>query len=285
MTLQRQLTGTPPEPAFPPGTVDCQAHTYQPGFAAAPGAIPLPLGDLPTVAQYRRLMGWLGISRAVITQANAHGRDNGNLLASLAALGPDARGVAVIDATTPEAELARLAAAGVVGARIMDLPGGAVGLDQLEAVDARAHAAGWMLAVQFDGSNLLAHLPRLMRLRSRWVFDHHGKFFKGITADAPEVDAVLRLIDTGKCWFKFAGVYESSREGWPFADVAGPSRRIAAHAPQRIVWGTNFPHNMARTTADYPDDARLAGLALGWLPPGTRDQVLRDNPAELYRLT
>ncbi len=72
-------------------------------------------------------------------------------------MGDIARGVAVIDAETPEAELDRLAKAGVVGARIMDLPGGAVGLGTLEAVDARAGARGWMLAVQFDGSHILEH--------------------------------------------------------------------------------------------------------------------------------
>ncbi|HBD91017.1 MAG TPA: amidohydrolase [Gemmobacter sp.] len=280
--LLRKLTGAPPSIAFPKGATDCQMHVYLPQYPSAPGAIPLPPDPLPTPEHYKSVMRWLGLDRVVVTQGNAHGHDNGNLLACLAELGSGARGVAVIDRTTSDTEIARLTAAGIVGARIMDLPGGAVGLDQLEEIDARAHAAGWMMAVQFDGSNLLDHLPRLERLKSRWVFDHHGKFFKGITADSPEVAAVLRLIDRGNCWFKFAGAYESSRSGWPFEDVAAPSRRIAAHAPQRIVWGTNFPHNMMRSSADYPDELRLAELAFSWLPDGTRDRVLTENPAELY---
>lgn len=282
--LVRRLTGMPPVSPFPAGATDCQMHLYQPGFPAADSGVTLPAGELPSTAQYRSIMQWLGISRVVITQGNAHGRDNANLLASLAAMGNCARGVAVIDGATDDAEMHRLDAAGVVGARIMDLPGGAVGLAALEEIDSRAAAAGWMIAVQFDGSDLLAHLPRLERLRSRWVFDHHGKFFRGVAADAPEVDALLRLIDRGNCWFKFAGAYESSREGWPFEDVAMPSRRIAAHAPERIVWGTNWPHNLIRETAAYPDDARLAELTLGWLPAGARDRVLVANPAELYGL-
>lgn len=280
--LVRRLTGAPPASALPAGTVDCQMHAYLPGFPPAPGAIALPPGDLPTPAQYRQVMGWLGISRVVVTQGNAHGRDNANLLACLAEFGDCARGVAVICPGATEAEIAFLSALGIVGARIMDLPGGAVGLADLEAIDARAHAAGWMMAVQFDGSTLLDHLPRLIRLKARWVFDHHGKFFRGIAPDGPEVAAVLRLIDRGNCWFKFAGAYESSRSGWPFEDVAAPSRRIAAHAPERIVWGTNWPHNLARATVDYPDDARLADLVLGWLPEGARTQVLTRNPCELY---
>ena len=280
--LVRQLSGDPPVPPFPKGATDCQMHMYLPEFPSAPGSIPLPPGALPTPSDYRRVMAWLGLERVVITQGNAHGRDNANLSACLALMGDCARGVAVIDGTTPEAEIERLSQAGVVGARIMDLPGGAVGLSELEEVDARAHAAGWMLAVQFDGSDLLTHLPRLARLKSRWVLDHRGKFFRGIAPDAPEVEALLRLMDGGRCWFKFAGAYESSRMGWPFEDVAAPSCRIAAHAPERIVWGTNWPHNLMRATADYPDDARLAELTLGWLPEGARDRVLTRNPSELY---
>lgn len=280
--LRRQLSGLPPDPPLPQGAVDCQMHAYAPDFPAAPGAIPLPPGDLPTPAQYRKVMAWLGLSRVVVTQGNAHGRDNANLLACLQDFGDIARGVAVIDAETSDAEMADLTARRVVGARIMDLPGGAVGLDALEAVEARAHAAGWMLAVQFDGSALLDHLPRLARLRTPWVLDHHGKFFQGIAADGPEVAALLRLIDGGRCWFKFAGCYESSRQGWSYEDIAAPARRIAAHAPERIIWGSNWPHNMARVTADYPDDARLADLSLGWLPEGARTRVLVQNPAELY---
>ena len=282
--ITRKLTGTPPGNPWPKGATDTQMHLYLPGFPALPGGPGLPVDPLPDPDAYRRVMRWLGLDRVIITQGNAHQADNGNLLACLDAMGDCAWGVAVITPEITRAEMDRLASRRIVGARIMDLPGGAVNLDHLEVVDAIAHDAGWMLAVQFDGSNLMQHLPRLERLRSRWVFDHHGKFFRGITADAPEVDAVRRLIDRGNCWFKFAGVYESSRAGWPYADVAAPSRAIAAHAPERIVWGTNWPHNGVRESADYPDELALAELAFTWLPPGSRDRVLVRNPIDLYRL-
>ncbi len=282
--ITRKLTGVPPALPFPKGATDTQMHMYVPGFPALPGGPGLPQAPLPDDGAYRRVMRWLGLERVIITQANAHQHDNGNLLACLEVMGDCAWGVAVIGPETPGAEIDRLASRRIVGARIMDLPGGAVGLAQLEAVDAIAHDAGWMLAVQFDGSDLLAHLPRLKRLRARWVFDHHGKFFRGVAADSPEVDALCGLIDRGNCWFKFAGAYESSRLPWPYADVAAPSRRIAAHAPERIVWGTNWPHNGVKTGADYPDEEALAELSLAWLPEGSRDRVLAQNPAELYRL-
>ena len=284
--LERKLSGRAPVPPFPPGTVDTQMHMYLPGFPALPGGPGLPAGALPDAAQYRQVMAWLGIDRVIITQGNAHQRDNGNLVACLAEMGACARGVAVIDGDTPDAELKRLADAGIVGARIMDLPGGAVGLADLEAVDARAASMGWMLAVQFDGTRILDLLPRLAALKSRWVLDHHGKFFGGIRPDGPEVDAVKRLLDTGRTYFKFAGCYESSTEGGPlFGDIAAVARVIAAYAADRIVWGTNWPHNMVKATADYPDDAELADTILGWLPDeAARARALVANPQALFAL-
>ena len=85
----------------------------------------------------------------------------------------------------------------------MDLPGGAIGLDKIASVDARACLMNWVLAVQFDGSNIAQHYDVLASLNSRWILDHHGKFLKGAKPDGPEVDMVKRLIDKGNCWFKF----------------------------------------------------------------------------------
>ena len=283
--IERTLSGRPPEPRLPKGTVDAQMHIYLPGFPSLPGGPPLPAEPLPDAAAYRQVMAWLGIDRVIITQGNAHQRDNANTLACVAAMGAAARAVVVINETTSDADMRALSASGAVGARIMDLPGGAVGLDALEAIDARAHAADWMIAVQFDGNRMLDHLPRLERIRSRWVLDHHGKFLAGVDPDGPEIAALLKLIDRGNVWFKFAGVYESSRAGWPYEDVAAFSRRIANHAPERIIWGSNWPHNMIRKTADYPDDARLAELVLGWLSNDrAKHLALVENPEHLFKL-
>lgn len=278
--IARKLTGAALAKPLPAGAIDTQVHLYARGFGAAAGCA-MPLDPLPDAAAYRQVMGWLGVERLVITQGNAHGHDNGNLVACLAEMGPMARGVAVIDGATPEVEIARLSAAGVRGARIMDLPGGAAGFDQIAGVDARCADAGWVMAVQMDGGRLLDRIPALEALQSEWIFDHHGKFFDGVTE--AQVGAVLRLIDRGNCYFKFAACYESSREGWPFDDIARVARRVAEHAPERVIWGTNWPHNQAKTAAEYPDDGALADLVLGWLPDAARQQVLVDTPARLYR--
>lgn len=281
--IERKLTGAKPAITLPKGTVDSQCHMYLPGFPALPGGPPNPPDPLPTPAMYRQMADWLGIDRVMITQGNAQQRDNGNLLACLAEMGDAARGVAVVDSETTDAEMQRLSDARIVGARIMDLPGGAVGLDELETVDALAAAHGWMLAVQFDGSDILEHEKRLSSLKCRWILDHHGKFFRGADPNGAEIAAVKRLIDTGKCWFKLAGCYESSLTGGPdYADIAANARAIASHAPERLLWGTNWPHNLAKTSQEYPDDGQLLDTVLGWLDGDTRQKALVTNPQDLF---
>lgn len=262
--MRRTFTGPAPRTKLPPGSIDAQMHMYMPGFPSVPGSIPLPPAA-PGPAEYRQVMAWLGIDRLIVTQGNAHGRDNANVLACLAAMGDCARGVGIVDASTTDAALATLARAGIIGARVMDLPGGAVSLRALADVDAKATAAGWYIAIQFNGSDIVDHLPALTAVRSRWVLDHHGKFLRGAAPDGPEVDALKRLIDKGNCWYKLAGAYESSLSGGPaFEDVAAITRAIAAYAPERVVWGTNWPHNSV-AEADYPDDAALLDTVLSWV--------------------
>lgn len=281
--IDRMLAGTPAKTRLPQGAVDTQMHMYVAGFPAVEGGPGLPPAPLPTPDMYRKVMSWLGIERVVITQGNAHQADNACLLACMKEMGDVARGVAVITPDVSDAEIEALSAQGIVGARIMDLPGGAIGLDRLEEIDAIAANAGWMMAVQFDGSALPRLEPRLAALKSDWVLDHHGKIFSGVTNS--HVATIKRLLDRGKMRFKFAGCYESSRSGGPdYPDIAKLARDVARYAPERIVWGTNWPHNMATKTEDYPDDAALLDTVLGWLPEGAAlEQALVENPAELYR--
>ncbi|GAK70502.1 putative amidohydrolase [Agrobacterium rubi TR3 = NBRC 13261] len=283
MTIVRTFEGDKPRMVMPKGAIDTQMHMYLPDFPALEGGPQLPEGT-PGPDEYRRLMKWIGIDRVVITQGNAHQRDNGNLMASLRAMGDVAKGVAVVTRDTPLDEIQELIDVGVVGARIMDLPGGAVDLTHLEEIDSIAQELGWCVAVQFDGSHILDHGERLAAIKSRWIFDHHGKFFAGVTPDSPQVAALKRLIDKGNCWFKFAGCYESSRSGGPdFEDIAAVARVIADYAPDRIIWGTNWPHNNAKTTEAYPDDADLLDTVLSWLPSDeARKKALVTNPEELF---
>ena len=279
--IDRKLSGDTPRIVLPAGAIDTQTHVYVDGFPAVDGGPGLPPAPLPTADMYRQVMDWLGIDRVVVTQGNAHQADNACLLAALAELGDIARGVAVIRGDETDAEMQRLDDGGIVGARIMDLPGGAVGLKSLTSVDDRANAVGWAMAVQFDGTHLPELEPQLMGIKSRWVLDHHAKIFGGATQQ--HIDVIKRLIDTGNVWFKFAGCYESSNSGGPeFTDVADVARQIVRHAPERVLWGTNWPHNLAKTTAEYPDDGALIDTVLGWVPADVLEQVLVYNPEDFF---
>ena len=279
--IDRKLNGPAPSIVLPAGAIDTQTHIFVEGYPAVEGGPGLPPLPLPNPEMYRRAMAWLGIDRVVVTQGNAHQADNNCLLAALAEMGDVAKGVAVIKGTETDTEMAQLSDGGIVGARIMDLPGGAVGLSNLTDVDNRASDAGWMMAVQFDGTALPELEPRLSAIKSRWVLDHHGKIFAGAT-DA-HIDTIKRLIDRGNVWFKFAGCYESSRTGGPdFSDIAAVAQEIVEYAPERVIWGTNWPHNLAKTTAEYPDDQALLDTVLGWVPASARQKVLVDNPQDLF---
>lgn len=282
MTIVRKLNGSQPRITLPEGTIDTQMHAYMPGFPAMEGGPSNPPGDLPTPAQYREVMAWLGIDRVIVTQGNAQQRDHGNLLACLQNMGDVARGIACIDGDTSEVELDRLAEGGVVGTRIMDLPGGAVPLAKLDEVAPRARDRGWIMTVQFDGSRIEDLAPQLSQLRQPWILDHHAKILDGPTPKRR--DAIRRLLDTGHCYFKFAGCYESSIQGAPdYGDVADIARDMAAHAPDRIIWGTNWPHNMAKTTDTYPNDADLVDTVLSWFPSAdTMRTALVETPSRLF---
>lgn len=279
--IERKLTGARPKTVMPAGATDTHMHAYLPDFPAQPGGPDLPPG-IPGPDDYCQVMDWLGIARVVAVQGNAHQFDNASLLACMKQLGPMARGVAVITGETTDAEMQTLHESGVRGARIMDLPGGAVGMDGLAAVDARVRGFGWCNVVQFDGARILDHVDTLERLESRYVIDHHGKFLSA-PPRPQDLEALKRLIDRGNCWLKFAACYESSRSGGPdYEDVAAPARALADHAPERIVWASNWPHNQATRTEDYPDDAALLDTVLGWIPTAHHRKVLVDSPAELF---
>lgn len=277
----RPLDGDPPRLVTPPGATDCHMHLYLDGFSAQPGGPPI--AELATPEDYAQVQRRLGLERVVITQSNAYQFDNGATLAGLKAMGSGrARAVIVVGPEAIDAELAAYHALGVRGARIMNLPGGAVDIAGMPAVEARVRDLGWHLMVQFDGRELGSHRAALEAIETDYIIDHVGKFLEPVAGDDPRVDTLLRLIDRGNAWFKIAGAYETSRDGAPdFADVASIAKRVIAHAPERVIWGSNWPHvGVARS--NYPDDAVLLDSLLGWADEPTRRRILVDNPAELY---
>ncbi|HWT98165.1 MAG TPA: amidohydrolase family protein [Terriglobales bacterium] len=277
----RPLSGPAPRLKVPAGATDCHMHVYLDGFTSQPGGPPI--AELATVADYALVQQRLGLERAVIVQSNAYQFDNGATLAALDQIGKQrARAVITVSPEMTYRDLQALDDRGVRGVRVMNLPGGAVKIAEMKPVERLARDIGWHLIVQFKGQEATQHLDALRAIETDYVIDHIGKFIPPVAADDPQVDAILRLLDRGNAWFKACGAYETSLTGRPdFADVAPLVRRVIAQAPERVIWGSNWPHVGVPRSA-YPDDAEQLDLLLDWAAPDVCRKILVDNPARLY---
>jgi D-galactarolactone isomerase len=220
----------------------------------------------------------------IVVQPNAYADENTVTLDSIKKLGlAGARGVAVVKRGVTDAELERLTKGGMCALRIMTLHGGTLGFDVMDELMARVHPFGWHANIQLDGRELPAREAQIKRLPGRFVIDHTGKFLEPVGTDHAAFRSLLNLVDTGRCWVKLSAPYETSKTGAPkYEDVSRMARALVKHAPQRMLWASNWPHPSARKPQP-PDDADLLDLLLDWAPDdGARRKMLADNPAELY---
>ena len=271
-----------PTLAAPAGAIDTHIHIYREDTPAAPGGPAIP-GHFP-VEKYREVQQRLGFSRVIVVQPNAYQDDNRVTVDAIRALGPGAKGVGVVKSGVSDAEIERLTRGGIVGQRIFQLPWGAVGFDRMHEVMARVHPFGWFANVQLDGRELPQWEDSIKRLPGKFVIDHIGKYLEPVTTDQEAFKSLLRLLDTGRCYVKLAAAYETSKTGAPkYEDVSRLARALVVHAPERMIWASNWPHPSAPKD-NVPDDADLLDLLLDWAPiEATRRKILVDNPTELYR--
>ncbi len=275
------MTANPPRLRAPKGACDTHMHVYESRFALAPTATFKP-PEAP-VSDYKAVCAQLGIERSVVVQPSAYGFDNRCTLEAMAALGPGARGIAVVDTDVADAELDRLTKLGLRGIRFHMLPGGCLGWDKLEPLAARVAMFGWHVQLQMDGRNLADRAAVLARLPGRLVIDHVGKFLEPVPLDHPGFRALLGLVAGGRTWVKLSAPYEVSKSGAPhYADVGALAKALVRTAPERMLWASNWPHpSMPRDR--MPDDAALLDLLLDWAPDeATRKLILVDNPARVY---
>jgi predicted TIM-barrel fold metal-dependent hydrolase len=271
-------------PAFTPpaGACDCHAHVI-----GDPAQFPFTANRSFTPAEashgaYRAMLDTLGIERMVVVQPSVYGLDNSCTLAAIAASGIDrCRGVAAIDATTDPQVLRAMDDGGIRAARFITTAKGGTGLDQFRAVAERIAPVGWHLEMYTDAKVWRELTPTVKSLPIQFVIDHMGKLPANADTDGEDFRGILDLLDTGRCWIKLCG-YRNSVTGHPYEDVAPLAQRLIAHAPERCVWGTDWPHTNVKN--HMPDDGELLDLLLAWAPDETtRHRILVDNPARLYR--
>lgn len=270
--------------AVPTGAVDSHHHIYDHRFPYAEGVTLRP--PEATVADYRVLQGRLGTRRSVVVQPSSYGTDNSCLLDALAQFGDAARGVSVIDRQTTDAELHAMDEAGVRGIRFnLSRPAGA-GMELLDELAKRIAPLGWHVQLHTLGDSYAAMESTLQRLPTPLVIDHLGRIPQPNGMNHPAWDVLRRLVDGGRTWIKLSGAYHDSRDGADghYADAGAMTRAWLEQAPERMVWGTDWPHPAAMVgEKPMPDDALLLNLLGAWLPkPDLLQKVLVDNPQRLY---
>lgn len=280
-TMENGSAKPTPKLKAPDGACDTHMHFYDKKYPLAKTAASAPPED-GSVATYQALRQRVGIGRTVVVQPTAYGKDNTCTLDGMAALGQNARGVAVVDQAVGEAELRRLDAAGMRAARLHMLPGGAISWDIADAVVARVQSVGWHAQLQMDGRLLPDRERQIRDWPGRIVIDHIGRIADPVAVGNPAFRCLLRLVDTGRVWVKLSGPYLVSKSGPPrYDDVSELAKALVKAAPERMLWATNWPHPSEKSP---PDEADLLDLLLDWAPEETtRRKILVDNPAELYR--
>lgn len=271
-----------PRLTAPRGACDTHMHIYDHRYPLASTATFDPPDAL--VPHYLALRQRLGVERNVVVQPTAYGKDNRCTLEAMAAIGPSARGVAVVDETVSDAELEQLTRAGIRGARFHMLAGAPLAWDVLERVAARTHEFGWHVQLQLDGRDLPEREALIRKVSGTLVIDHVGKFLEPVPTDHPSFRLLLGLVENGRTYVKLSAPYEVSKVGPPnYDDVGALAKVLVRTAPDRMLWATNWPHPTPVTASPKPDDALLLDMLLDWIPDeATRRKVLVDNPAQLY---
>ncbi|HUZ66856.1 MAG TPA: amidohydrolase family protein [Beijerinckiaceae bacterium] len=272
-----------PKFRLPPNTCDAHTHIFGPGhkypYAADRSYTP---PDAP-LESFRELHDKLGIERAVIVNASCHGLDNRVVMDAVAASDGRYRAVVNIDDTITEKELHQLNEGGARGCRFNFVRhlGGVPDMRVFERVTAMIAPLGWHLDLHFDAVDLPDHAAMLDKLPVRYTIDHMGRVKASEGFGQKSFEALLALLRRDeKCWVKVSGCERVSSSGPPFQDAAPFAQMLAETAPDRVIWGTDWPHPNVKV---MPNDGDLVDLVPLFLPDAAlQRKVLVDNPARLF---
>jgi predicted TIM-barrel fold metal-dependent hydrolase len=290
--------GTAPSFEVWPGSCDCHVHVFDTAkfpFVEKRTYTP-PDATANELVQLQRS---LQLDRVVVVQPSVYGADNSCTLDAIRRLGARARGVAVIDKTTSPGAIDDMTAAGVRGIRI-NLHTNAAGKFDADGAKAVLDAAaqqiegrGWH--VQFyTGLNIIAALKdHFLQLPFPVVFDHFGRAAAEKGPGQDGFDTLLELVKSGHAYVKISGSYRISQNAPEYADVTPLAQALVAANPDRIVWGSDWPHPnsdagrgkpLTEISAPFPvDDGLVFNQLARWIPDAAvRKKILVDNPARLY---
>jgi predicted TIM-barrel fold metal-dependent hydrolase len=267
-----------PKLKAPPLATDCHQHIYDPMRfpPAKPGSEPN-----ATVADYRLFQKRLGLGRNVIATPRPYLTDNRVTMDAIAQFAPNARGAATVDPAITDAELEVLHKGGIRAARF-GLGADAVAMvTALQPLAKRVNDMGWHIDFGASGTQLVALQDLLLNFPAVLVFDHMGRIEQPMGVNHPGFAVMLKLLDKGRTYVKLSMAAGDSKDGPPtFADVTKVAQAYVKAAPERMIWGSNWPHPGEATK---PDDAVVFDLLSQWAPDeATRHRILVENPETLY---
>jgi predicted TIM-barrel fold metal-dependent hydrolase len=255
-------------------------HVYDPRAPQHASRSPVANAGVP---EYRLLQKRIGTTRVVVVQPRNHATNNQVTLEAVAQLGPNARGIAVLHPTVADAELKKLDAGGIRGIRFSlgDPATAVVTFDMVEPLAKRIAPLGWHVQLHMPGDMIAQNADLLRRLPTPIVIDHMGRLPPADGLAHPAWKVIRGLIEKGRTWVKLAGAYFNSQVGPPtYADSAKIAQAFVKAAPERLVWGSDWPHPSEKAK---PDDAVLFDLLAEWARDGrTRNRILVANPEALY---
>jgi predicted TIM-barrel fold metal-dependent hydrolase len=275
----------------PPKSCDTHFHAFGPPdkFGFAPGREYTP--PAAPLEHYLSMLEVIGIERAMVVQPSVHGMDNSVTLDAIQRSGGRFLGVGRVDDQTSRTEMQRLHEGGIRGVRfnLLERPRGNVGPDVFDRVAQRIGEFGWSVDLHIDPKNLLAHEKRLRALPMPLVIDHIARIrpFEGLAQ--PAFQLLLDLLKEGRVWVKVSGADKicnttvHSYQGLPYVEVVPFARAVIEAAPDRVLWGTDWPHSNNFAPGYTPNDGDLLDLLLQFAPDEeVRRKILVDNPAALY---
>ena len=284
-----RIPGPHPDPhrptsfVVPPNACDAHCHIFGPGdrfpFAADRAYTPPDSG----IDDFQALQERLGLSRAVFVQASCHGTDNSAMVDAIERGAGRYAGVAMIDESFSDADIGRLHDVGVRGTRFNFVAhlGGAPELDVFWRLVDRVQPWGWHIVLHFDANDLPSYADLLDRMPCPFVIDHMARVPTSGGLDQEPFRALLDVMADERAWVKISGAERLTADGPPpYDDVVPFAQALIAAAPDRILWGTDWPHPNVR---HMPDDGDLVDLLASFAPDeATRNRILVTNPERLY---
>jgi predicted TIM-barrel fold metal-dependent hydrolase len=272
-----------PKFRLPPLACDAHCHVFGPA-ATFPYAADAPYcpPDAP-FERLRKLHDVLGIERAVIVHASCHGADMRVTLDAIARSKGRYRGTAIIDESYADKEFQKMHAGGIRAVRFNFVKhlGGRPDLGFFRKTVERVRSMGWHLILHLDSTDLVEFRSEFMKLPVPMVIDHMGRVKARDGLEQQPFKTLLEFMQNENCWVKVCGAERVSSKGPPFSDAVPFARALIEAAPDRILWGTDWPHpNVGK---HMPNDGDLVDLFAQIAPePALRHKILVDNPARLY---